>query len=107
MYSPNNATPKIHFYKGPDQTDFQFYMEAICTSAPYLKIYGGLMATTGLTTLAPTSGTAATWKLGSAVSTSGITLDTTKYIQVDVGGASYKIAVVSGGGSSDITIDNE
>ena len=43
---------------------------------------------------APTGGTAATWKLGVRVAATTL-LDTTQYIEVDVGGTLYKLAVVT------------
>jgi hypothetical protein len=45
-----------------------------------------------ITTAAPTTGTAAAWKFGVKV-TATSTLDTTQYIQLDVGGTLYKVCV--------------
>ena len=47
-----------------------------------------------LKTDAPAGGTAATWKLGVRVAATTL-LDTTQYIEVDVGGTLYKLAVVT------------
>ena len=43
---------------------------------------------------APTTGTAATWKLGQRVA-AAVVLDTTQYIEVDIGGTLYKLATVT------------
>jgi len=45
-------------------------------------------------TAAPTTGTAANWKLGSRVAAT-VALDTTQYVELDVGGTLYKIGVVT------------
>lgn len=45
-------------------------------------------------TAAPTTGTAAAWKLGQRVA-AAVVLDTTQYIQVEVGGTFYKLAIVT------------
>jgi hypothetical protein len=45
-------------------------------------------------TSAPTSGTAAEWKLGSKASAT-VALDTANYIQVEIGGVAYKLALVN------------
>ena len=56
---------------------------------------GGAVATTSsIETGAPTGGTAAAWKFGSRVAAT-TTLDTTQYIEVDIGGTLYKLAVVT------------
>ena len=47
-----------------------------------------------LTTNAPNTGTAGTWKLGVLVSDT-VALDTTRYVQLDVGGTLYKLLVSS------------
>ena len=47
-----------------------------------------------ITTAAPTTGTAGAWKLGVKVDAT-TTLDTTKYLQVDIGGTLYKVALVT------------
>jgi hypothetical protein len=43
---------------------------------------------------APTTGTAANWKLGQRVA-AAVVLDATQYIEVEVGGTFYKIAIVT------------
>ena len=57
---------------------------------------GSLLATFAgaVRTAAPTTGTAANWKLGSRVAAT-VALDTTQYIELDVGGTLYKIGVVT------------
>ena len=45
-------------------------------------------------TAAPTTGTAAEWKLGSRVA-AAVALDATQYIEVDIGGTLYKLAIVT------------
>lgn len=45
-------------------------------------------------TAAPTTGTAATWKLGQRVA-AAVVLDATQYIEVEVGGTFYKLAIVT------------
>lgn len=47
---------------------------------------------TAITTAAPTTGTAGAWKLGILV-TAAVVPDTTRYIQLDVGGVLYKLIV--------------
>jgi hypothetical protein len=50
--------------------------------------------TNSIKTGAPTTGTAAEWKLGSRVAAT-VVLDTTQYIELDVGGTLYKLAIVT------------
>jgi hypothetical protein len=50
---------------------------------------GGIRTGTG------TGVTPATWKLGSRVATTGLTLKTTEYLEVNIGGTSYQIALVN------------
>jgi hypothetical protein len=47
-----------------------------------------------LTTGTPTGGTAAAWKLGSRVAAT-VVVNTTEYIEVDIGGTLYKLATVT------------
>lgn len=47
-----------------------------------------------ITTAAPTTGTAGAWKFGIRVAAT-TSLDTTQYIQLDVGGTLYKLALVT------------
>jgi hypothetical protein len=59
-----------------------------------LQVTGNTITTGSFTSGAPATGTAAPWKLGSAVTTTGLTLSTTQYIQVDINGTLYKLAIV-------------
>ncbi len=62
--------------------------------ANIVAIFGTNLSTTllgSLTTAAPTTGTAAPWKLGTNV-TAACAVDATKYIQIEVGGVFYKVA---------------
>ena len=54
----------------------------------------GALESASLKTDAPTGGTSGTWKLGARVAAT-TTLDTTQYIELDVGGTLYKLAVVT------------
>jgi hypothetical protein len=56
---------------------------------------GALIASSSITTAAPSGGTAAAWKLGSVVTGIAATLITTSYLQVDVGGTLYKLALIT------------
>jgi hypothetical protein len=59
---------------------------AILDASRNVTLYGSL------TTGAPSGGTAAAWKMGTLVTTATV-FDATRYIQLDVGGVLYKIAV--------------
>ena len=52
----------------------------------------GVFGTT-ITTGNPGSGAGA-WKLGTAITTSGLTLKTTQYVEVSIGGTVYRLAIV-------------
>ncbi len=65
------------------------------TNLMYLNTNGNLLITNGsIKTAAPTTGTAAAWKLGSRVA-AAVALDATQYIELDVGGTLYKLAIVT------------
>ncbi len=53
-----------------------------------------LIASGDITTGAPSGGTAAAWKLGVKVD-AVVVLDTAKYLQVDIAGVAYKVALAS------------
>lgn len=55
---------------------------------------GALSVISSFTTGAPSSGTAAAWKLGVKVN-AVVVFDTAKYLQVDVGGVAYKVALAA------------
>jgi len=66
------------------------------TQTKVLSLYGDNSATFAGTikTAAPNGGTAGAWKLGIRVAAT-TTLDTTQYLQVDIGGTLYKVALVT------------
>lgn len=68
---------------------FKINSSGSITSAGSGSFSGG-----GIVTQAPSGGTSGTWKLGILVTTAS-TFDTTKYIQLDVGGTLYKLATCS------------
>lgn len=53
-----------------------------------------IIAAGSIKTAAPTTGTAANWKLGSRVAAT-VVVNTTEYIEVDIGGTLYKLATVT------------
>lgn len=55
---------------------------------------GSVLVGTSVTTGAPSGGTAGAWKFGIRVAAASV-LDTTQYIQLDVGGTLYKLAVAA------------
>ena len=55
---------------------------------------GNIENTGSIKTAAPSGGTAGAWKLGVRVAAT-TTLDTTQYLQVDIGGTLYKVALVT------------
>lgn len=73
-----------HYYA----TAHQFYI--LNAVALTIDSSSNLTSVGSITTAAPNSGTAAAWKLGSLV-TSAVVLDTTKYVQLDIGGTLYKL----------------
>jgi len=83
---------------------WQYYLDVNDNLITYSRSFGDLIkmeyvsgAVTFNNTIktgAPTTGTAATWKLGSKVA-AAVTLDTNNYIEVEVGGVFYKLAIVT------------
>jgi len=63
------------------------------TPSERLTVDGNILGTGTIKTADPGSGAGA-WKLGTAVSSSGLTLNTTQYIEISIGGTIYKLAVV-------------
>ena len=57
-------------------------------------IAGAVFTAGAITTAAPSGGTAAAWKLGVRVAAT-VALDVTQYIQLDVGGTLYKLAIAT------------
>jgi hypothetical protein len=94
----NGTSPKLYVYKGNDDR-FEIYSVGRTGSAgAVMQInYTGTEVTfdTGsIKTAAPTTGTAARWKLGSRVAAT-VVVNTTEYIEVDIGGTLYKLATVT------------
>jgi hypothetical protein len=59
-----------------------------------LQVTGTVKTTDSITTGAPTTGTAAPWKFGSRVA-AAVVLDSTQYIELDISGTLYKLAIVT------------
>ena len=66
----------------------------LVTNTETVTVNGKIETTGTLKTGAPTTGTAAEWKLGQRVA-AAVVLDATQYIQVEVGGTFYKLAIVT------------
>jgi hypothetical protein len=77
---------------GSATTKYGAYIEdnvGIGTNAPSEKLH----VNGNIKTADPGSGAGA-WKLGVAVTTSGLTLNTTTYVEISIGGTVYRLAVV-------------
>jgi hypothetical protein len=59
-----------------------------------LQVTGDALITGSVRTGAPTSGTSQAWKLGSVVSSS-VTLSTGSYVEVEINGTFYRLAIVT------------
>ncbi len=104
-FSTGTANAANDFITGSVQDDMAFKSDA-SKSILFSTDNGssiGLKLTSGngnaifgaaIQTATPTSGTAAAWKLGSKV-TAGVTPDLTGYIEVDIGGTLFKVALVT------------
>jgi len=93
------ATGVIYAANGTSAYQLQLYnvntqtVELNSAGDSYLN--GGKLTVGGsYTSSAPNGGTAAAWKLGTVVTTTGLLPSTTTYIQVDVGGTLYKLATI-------------
>jgi len=64
-------------------------------SFTYFPSSGSGLFSPSVTTSAPTSGTAGTWKLGVKRSSTLVALDTANWIEVDIGGTFYRIATIT------------
>ena len=64
------------------------------TAGLTLNTSGNTILAGSLATAAPTTGTSGAWKLGIRVAAT-VALDTTQYIELDVGGTLYKLGIVS------------
>jgi hypothetical protein len=58
-----------------------------------LQVTGTVKTTDSITTGTPNGGTAGAWKFGSRVA-AAVALDATQYIELDIGGTLYKLAIV-------------
>ena len=65
------------------------------TTALYLDNNQNAEVGGSIKTAAPSGGTAASWKLGERVASSGLTLNDTQYIQLDIAGTLYTLATVN------------
>jgi len=82
----------IHLPTGSATTKYGAYIEdnvGIGTNAPSEKLH----VNGNIKTADPGSGSGS-WKLGTAVTTSGLTLNTTTYVEISIGGTVYRLAVV-------------
>jgi len=93
----------IHQVYGASGAAKEFWYDAGAAANAFLIDYGAakitsyypLLVNNSITTSNPTGGTAQPWKFGSAITTSGLTLKTTQYIELDVNGTLVKLAVVN------------
>jgi hypothetical protein len=83
-------------YPGYGAIDFFMKEQAQSTAISAININGNGKVTFGssIKTSAPNTGTAAEWKLGSRVAAT-VVVNTTEYIEVDIGGTLYKLATVT------------
>jgi len=82
----------LHLPTGSATTKYGAYIEdnvGIGTNAPSEKLH----VNGNIKTADPGSGSGS-WKLGTAVTTSGLTLNTTTYVEISIGGTVYRLAVV-------------
>jgi len=78
-----------------NDTDMSFYSYGGGGTALSLSYADGKATfSNSIKTAAPSGGTAGEWKLGVRVAAT-TTLDTTQYLQVDIGGTLYKVALVT------------
>jgi hypothetical protein len=75
-------------------TNHALYFYTNNTTALLIKNDQTAEFTQSIKTAAPTTGTAASWKLGQRVA-AAVVLDATQYIEVEVGGTFYKLAIVT------------
>lgn len=83
----------------PSLIDISVTNTASGSNANFIKISDGpntfrITKDAGIITSNPTSGTAKKWKLGSVVNTS-VDLDTGKYVEVEIDGTFYRLAIVT------------
>lgn len=84
------------FQVGADTSSGGWYVYDLSNASYRLKINNAGNSTFfgSVATGAPTGGTAAAWKLGS-YKAAAVVVSTTNYIEVDIGGTLYKLAVVT------------
>jgi hypothetical protein len=70
----------------------EIYFFRTGTNTAQISASSGLTLTGSITTSAPNAGTAGAWKFGIRVAAT-VVFDTTQYIQLDVGGTLYKLAL--------------
>jgi hypothetical protein len=94
-FSNNNASAYLLAY-GSSNVTYPSQLQFNAGGAVALRIDGSQNATFAgnIKTAAPSGGTAGAWKLGVRVAAT-TTLDTTQYLQVDIGGTLYKVALVT------------
>lgn len=74
--------------------NFRYYDGSIYNSKVAIKRNGNIETAGSIKTAAPTTGTADPWKFGTKVNAT-VVLDTTRYLEVEVAGNFYKIAIVT------------
>jgi hypothetical protein len=90
----NNATSKANIWWDNTNNDLVFLASGSGVGDLILNTNGKATFSNSIKTAAPTTGTAAEWKLGSRVA-AAVVLDTTQYIEVEVAGTFYKLAIVT------------
>jgi predicted heme/steroid binding protein len=81
-----------YVYTNQGSTDLKMYNGSDLFT---LSSAGNLTLSGSIKTAAPSGGTAAAWKLGERVASSGLTLNDTQYIQLDIAGTLYTLATVN------------
>ena len=87
----NSSTGDVNINNALIYVDASASSVGIGTNAPSAK----LEVNGAIKTAAPSGGTAAAWKLGERVASSGLTLNDTQYIQLDIAGTLYTLATVN------------
>ena len=92
-----NSNPERYTDVSEFINKFEDACKGLTTFNEYLGIDHGTGAAEFSATIKtgnPTGGTAAAWKLGSRVAAT-VVVNTTQYIEVDIGGTLYKLATVT------------
>jgi hypothetical protein len=87
--TPPTKVPQLRITSGGN-----VLVNSIIDLGQKLQVSGTVLTTSSITTGAPSGGTAAAWKFGSRVA-AAVALSTTQYIELDVGGTLYKLAIVT------------